>query len=153
MKELLRVGSTLDLGDIDTTATPGFTGTKKDGQKSLAAGVDEFADLQERLFAAGRFGDQRSVLLVLQAIDTAGKGAWMTIGYGLEPFIGERHLRQCIEKGRPHFERAQYALGVTAVLGETEKVFHEVISALAKTYGLPRSEVRSPLESQTASAW
>jgi uncharacterized membrane protein YgcG len=90
---------------------------------------------------------------VFLLVDTAGKGAWMTIGYGLEPFIGERHLRQSIEKGRPHFERAQYALGITAVLGETEKVFHEVLSALPKTYGLPRSEVRSPLESQTASAW
>jgi PPK2 family polyphosphate:nucleotide phosphotransferase len=74
MKELLRVGTPVDLSAIDTTATPGFTGTKKDGQKSLAAGIPEFADLQERLFAAGRFGDRRSLLLVLQAMDTAGKG-------------------------------------------------------------------------------
>ena len=74
MKELLRVGTPVDLSAIDTTATPGFTGTKKDGQKSLAAGIREFADLQERLFAAGRFGDRRSLLLVLQAMDTAGKG-------------------------------------------------------------------------------
>ena len=74
MKELLRVGTTLDLGAIDTTATPGYTGTKKDGQKSLDAGAPELEDLQERLFASSRFGDKRSVLLVLQAMDTAGKG-------------------------------------------------------------------------------
>src|SRR4051812_49048269 len=74
MKELLRVGADLDLDTIDTAGTPGFTGGKKDGQKSLAAGVPELEDLQERLFASSRFGDHRSVLLVLQAMDTAGKG-------------------------------------------------------------------------------
>ncbi|HWM34159.1 MAG TPA: polyphosphate kinase 2 family protein [Pseudolysinimonas sp.] len=74
MKELLRVGSGFALSAVDTSATPGFSGDKKAGQKALAAGVDALADLQERLFAAGRFGDTRSVLLVLQAMDTAGKG-------------------------------------------------------------------------------
>ena len=74
MTELQRVGATLDLESIDTSATPGFFGDKKDGQKALDAGVAEFADLQERLFAASRFGDTRRVLLVLQAMDTAGKG-------------------------------------------------------------------------------
>lgn len=74
MRELLRVGPGFSLADVDTSATPGFGGDKKAGQKALAAGVDAFADLQERLFAASRFGDTRSVLLVLQAMDTAGKG-------------------------------------------------------------------------------
>ena len=74
MKELLRVGATLDLGAIDTSATPDFTGGKKEGVASLEAGVPELEDLQERLFAGSRFGDRRNVLLVLQAMDTAGKG-------------------------------------------------------------------------------
>ncbi|BDZ43404.1 hypothetical protein GCM10025865_27030 [Paraoerskovia sediminicola] len=34
----------------------------------------ELSDLQERLFAEGRTGGERSVLLVLQGMDTAGKG-------------------------------------------------------------------------------
>ena len=62
------------LASIDPGASPGFLGDKKAGQAALAAGADEFADLQEQLFAAGKFGDGRSVLLVLQAMDTAGKG-------------------------------------------------------------------------------
>jgi len=74
MTELQRVGTELDLSSVDTTATPGFVGDKKSGQKALDAGTDEFAQLQEQLFAAGKFGDTRSVLLVLQAMDTAGKG-------------------------------------------------------------------------------
>jgi len=72
--ELLRVGPDVMLASIDPGSTPGFTGDKKAGQKALAAGADEFAELQEKLYAAGKFGDERSVLLVLQAMDTAGKG-------------------------------------------------------------------------------
>lgn len=74
MTGLQRVGGTLDLASVDTGATPGFSGDKDEGEEALEAGVAEFADLQERLFAASRFGDTRRLLLVLQAMDTAGKG-------------------------------------------------------------------------------
>ena len=72
--ELLRVGPDVVLASIDAGASTGFLGDKKAGQQALAAGADEFAELQEKLFAASRFGDGRNVLLVLQAMDTAGKG-------------------------------------------------------------------------------
>lgn len=72
--ELLRATPDFDLASIDTSSTPGFTGKKRDGEKLLAAGATELADLQEQLFANGKFGDNRSVLLILQAMDTAGKG-------------------------------------------------------------------------------
>ncbi|WP_309710608.1 PPK2 family polyphosphate kinase [Pseudolysinimonas sp.] len=71
---LLRVGSGVDLAKIDTSATPGFDGDKAAGEAALAAGAEEVANLQEQLYAASRLGDPRSVLLVLQAMDTAGKG-------------------------------------------------------------------------------
>ncbi|MGV3713901.1 polyphosphate kinase 2 family protein [Pseudolysinimonas sp.] len=75
MKELLRVAADLDLAGVDTSATPGFVGGKEAGEVALADGAEELADLQEQLFAASRTGgDTRSVLLVLQAMDTAGKG-------------------------------------------------------------------------------
>jgi PPK2 family polyphosphate:nucleotide phosphotransferase len=72
--DLLRAGPGIDLPAIDTSATPGFQGDKAAGQAKLAEGAAELATLQEQLFAASRFGDTRSVLLVLQAMDTAGKG-------------------------------------------------------------------------------
>ncbi len=72
--DLLRVGPDVVLASIDPGASPGFLGDRKAGQVALAAGADEFAALQEQLFAAGKFGAGRSVLLVLQAMDTAGKG-------------------------------------------------------------------------------
>ncbi|WP_306363155.1 polyphosphate kinase 2 family protein [Nocardia sp. CC227C] len=59
---------------FDTSATPGFKGDKKAGEKLLAERAVVLSDLQERLYANGRTGDQRSVLLVLQGMDTAGKG-------------------------------------------------------------------------------
>jgi PPK2 family polyphosphate:nucleotide phosphotransferase len=74
MKEQLRVGPRFVLADIDPGSTPGFPGERDAGKTALAGGLDEFADLQERLYAASRFGETRRVLLVLQAMDTAGKG-------------------------------------------------------------------------------
>ena len=74
MSEALRVGEGFRLADIDPGSTPGFDGGKKAGEKALLAGADEFADLQEKLFAQSLFGGQKSILLVLQAMDTAGKG-------------------------------------------------------------------------------
>jgi len=74
MSEALRVGGGFRLADIDPGSTPGFDGGKKAGEKALLAGADEFADLQEKLFAQSLFGGQKSILLVLQAMDTAGKG-------------------------------------------------------------------------------
>jgi PPK2 family polyphosphate:nucleotide phosphotransferase len=71
---LLTAGTDFRLADVDPGSTPGVDGGRKHGEKALAHGIAELAELQEKLFAAGKFGDRRSVLLVLQAMDTAGKG-------------------------------------------------------------------------------
>jgi PPK2 family polyphosphate:nucleotide phosphotransferase len=76
--DLLRVpAGPVDLTQIDTAATPGFDGGKKAGAKALALLGPRLADLQERLFAEGRTGGRRSLLLVLQGMDTSGKGGTM----------------------------------------------------------------------------
>ena len=71
---LLRVGKNFHLGDVDPAATPGFAGDKAEGKVHLARRDIVLAEYQERLYAAGRDGDAPSVLLILQAMDTAGKG-------------------------------------------------------------------------------
>lgn len=63
-----------DLTTFDRSSTPGWLGTKKQATKALSAYGAELSDLQEQLYANGRSGDERSVLLVLQGLDTAGKG-------------------------------------------------------------------------------
>ncbi|WP_292704268.1 PPK2 family polyphosphate kinase [Microbacterium sp. 69-10] len=73
--EALQVGEGFRLEDVDADGTPGFDGGKKQGAKELAARREVLGELQERLFAESRAGIAKdAVLLVLQAMDTAGKG-------------------------------------------------------------------------------
>lgn len=60
--------------DLDTSATPGFRGDKKAGELLLEQRRAVLSGLQEKLYASGRSGDPRNILLVLQGMDTAGKG-------------------------------------------------------------------------------
>jgi PPK2 family polyphosphate:nucleotide phosphotransferase len=64
----------VDLGAIDTRATPGANGAKADAEALQAELAERIATLQEQLYAEGRTGGKRSVLLVLQGMDTSGKG-------------------------------------------------------------------------------
>ncbi|TDN91889.1 polyphosphate kinase 2 family protein [Microbacterium sp. BK668] len=73
--ELLRVGEGFRLADVDPSSTPGYDGGKKTAQEDLESGAAELDELQERLFAESRSeATNASVLLVLQAMDSAGKG-------------------------------------------------------------------------------
>ena len=63
------------VADIDTSATPGFTGKKADAAPLQVERSERLAELQEMLFANNKAADdKRSVLLVLQGMDAAGKG-------------------------------------------------------------------------------
>jgi PPK2 family polyphosphate:nucleotide phosphotransferase len=70
----LRATSGIELARVDPASTPGFKGGKGDSLKVLAKGVLEIGDHQERLYAESLSGGRRSVLLVLQGMDTSGKG-------------------------------------------------------------------------------
>lgn len=72
--ETLRAGEGFSLAAVDPDSTPGYSGNKADGQLLLAEMDDELSGLQEKLFAESRFGGKKRVLLILQAMDTAGKG-------------------------------------------------------------------------------
>ena len=54
--------------------TPGFSGAKADAEKLQPELAERIATLQEQLYAEGRSGGERSVLIVLQGMDTSGKG-------------------------------------------------------------------------------
>jgi len=74
VRELLRVDESFDLAAFDRASTPGWEHGKKHAASYMAARGKEMSELQERLFADGKSGGNRSVLLLLQGIDTAGKG-------------------------------------------------------------------------------
>jgi PPK2 family polyphosphate:nucleotide phosphotransferase len=71
ISDLLRVPvGGVDLHTVATRETPGFDGHKRDAAAAMGALAERLSELQERLHAEGT----RSVLLVLQGMDTAGKG-------------------------------------------------------------------------------
>ncbi|WP_079430294.1 PPK2 family polyphosphate kinase [Streptomyces katrae] len=76
LRELLRVGggARVDLGAYDSSAIPAGPTDKDAGRAATDALAGPLAGLQERLYAAGTAGDRRRLLLVLQGMDTSGKG-------------------------------------------------------------------------------
>ena len=73
----LKVSMGFVLADLDPSSTPGFSGDKAQGEAALAASEAELADLLERLFAESTTGSERALLLVVQGMDTSGKGGIM----------------------------------------------------------------------------
>jgi PPK2 family polyphosphate:nucleotide phosphotransferase len=86
ISELLRlpVGG-VDLAQFDPSSTPGFPGDKDDAAEITVALAPELGDLQERLFAAGRVKEttDRKILIVLQGMDTSGKGGTIRHAIGM----------------------------------------------------------------------
>ncbi|MBD8077944.1 PPK2 family polyphosphate kinase [Cellulosimicrobium arenosum] len=104
--QVLRVPDGFDVASFDRRSTPGFTGDKSSGRAAVAAHGAELSELQERLFAEGRCGGSRSVLLVLQGMDTAGKGGIVRHVVGLVDPQGVAHrsfAAPTAEERRHHF--------------------------------------------------
>ncbi|HVE26425.1 MAG TPA: PPK2 family polyphosphate kinase [Sporichthya sp.] len=74
LSKVLRADPDVDLAGLDSRSTPGFDGDKAEGEAALEELAVPLADLQERLFAEGFAGGSRSLLVVLQGMDTSGKG-------------------------------------------------------------------------------
>lgn len=73
----------VDLSAYATDATPAVPGGKEEGEQRLALLGPGLLDLQSKLFAQGRSGDRRRLLLVLQGMDTSGKGGVLVHTVGL----------------------------------------------------------------------
>jgi PPK2 family polyphosphate:nucleotide phosphotransferase len=67
-------GGPVRLRSYDPRATPGAPAGKREAQAWTPYARDRITALQERLFAQSTAGDPRSVLVVLQGMDTSGKG-------------------------------------------------------------------------------
>ena len=76
LAELLRLpAGAVDLSTLDSRAITGFPGAKEDALALTEALGPELGELQERLYASGRVDPAaRRVLVVLQGMDTSGKG-------------------------------------------------------------------------------
>ena len=119
----------VDLTSIATDATPGFKGGKKEGKAALFALGDDLADLQERLFAEGRTGSERRLLLVLQGMDTSGKGGVLRHTLGLVDPQGVRitSFKAPTEEERSHdfLWRVRRALPDAGYIGVFDRSHYE----------------------------
>lgn len=77
IRELLRVCEGFNLSALDADSTPGFDGDKDEALELTEAIGPELGDLQERLYAESKQGGRRSLLLIIQGMDTSGKGGVM----------------------------------------------------------------------------
>ncbi|WBQ01837.1 PPK2 family polyphosphate kinase [Kribbella sp. CA-293567] len=132
----------VDLSNWDTRATTGFTGTKDEGKLALDALGPEVSDWQERLFAEGRKGGERSVLLVLQGMDTSGKGGVIRHGAGLMDPQGLRitsfKAPTPAEKRRGFLWRIRQALPEPGLIGIFDRSHYEdVLIARVRTLVAP----------------
>jgi PPK2 family polyphosphate:nucleotide phosphotransferase len=119
----------VDLSAYDTRATTGFAGDKDDGKVALESLGAEVSDWQERLYAEGRKGGQRSILLVLQGMDTSGKGGVIRHGAGLMDPQGLRitsfKAPTPAEKRRGFLWRIRQAVPGPGVIGIFDRSHYE----------------------------
>ncbi len=135
VSDLLRLpGGPVDLNAIATGATPGFIGSgKADGKAAMRHLAPRLADLQEQLYAEGcAEGDtagRRSLLLVLQGMDTAGKGGTVKHVMGLMNPMGVQYhafKKPTIEEREHHFLwRVKRRLPPPGIVGVFDRSHYE----------------------------
>jgi PPK2 family polyphosphate:nucleotide phosphotransferase len=144
ISELLRLpAGPVDLTTIDTRATPGFKGGKSKGKRALEKSGPELAELQEKLFAQGYTGSRQRVLLVLQGMDTSGKGGVLSHTVGLLDPIGItlKSFRKPTEEELAHdfLWRVESALPGVGGIGIFDRSHYEDV-LVAKVHELAEPE-------------
>ncbi|MFC9293411.1 PPK2 family polyphosphate kinase [Streptomyces sp. NPDC057011] len=147
LSDLLRApaGDRLDLRRFDPAALPAGPADKAAGLAATAAMADRLASLQERLYAASTAGNRRRVLLVLQGMDTSGKGGTV------KHVIGQFNPSGCRikafkaptpeERGHPFLWRIERALPQPGEIGIFDRSHYEDV-LIARVHELvPRSRL------------
>lgn len=137
----------VDLKAIATGATPGFTGSGKTDAKTAMRDLGpRVADLQEQLYAEGCTGGRRSLLLVLQGMDTAGKGATVEHVLGLANPMGVQYhafKKPTAEEREHHFLwRVRRRLPPPGIVGVFDRSHYEDV-LVVRVHGLVPPEIWS----------
>jgi PPK2 family polyphosphate:nucleotide phosphotransferase len=145
--EALRATPETLVADIVTKGTPGFVGDKALGERLLEERGARLSALQELLYANGRSGDTRSVLLVLQGMDTAGKGGMLRHVIGHVDPQGVDHASFGVptaeEKRHDYLWRIRKALPRSGQLGVFDRSHYEDV-LVVRVHNLVPPEVWEP---------
>ena len=127
--DALRVRSGFVLAEDDSRATPAFEGRKKEGVAVLAERAGEIGEFQERLYAESKMDGQRSLLLVVQGMDTSGKGGVMRHVVGQMDPQGVRYTAFKVptaqERQHPFLWRIRNALPIPGQIGVFDRSHYE----------------------------
>ncbi|WP_328406680.1 polyphosphate kinase 2 family protein [Nocardia sp. NBC_00403] len=137
----------LRIAALDTSGTPGFKGDKKTAAALQAERAEVLSGLQEKLYANGRSGDSRNVLLVLQGMDTAGKGGIVRHVIGSVDPQGVDHASFGVpteeEKQHHYLWRIRKALPRGGQLGVFDRSHYEDV-LVVRVHNLVPPEVWDP---------
>jgi PPK2 family polyphosphate:nucleotide phosphotransferase len=132
LTELLRLpAGPVDLSTMDTKSTLGFPGAKADAPALTEALAPELGDLQERLYASGRAAETsaRNILVILQGMDTSGKGGAIRHAIGMVDPQGVRikafKAPTEEERAHPYLWRIEKELPPPGIIGIFDRSHYE----------------------------
>jgi PPK2 family polyphosphate:nucleotide phosphotransferase len=136
LREILRFPADGELTDFATASRRRAPGGKKATERAVASTTGPaLASLQERLFAQASVGGTRRVLLVLQGMDTAGKGGVVDHVAGLLGPGGTsvRAFKQPTksERAHPFLWRIRRALPQAGQVGVFDRSHYEDVLVVA----------------------
>ncbi|WP_024795101.1 PPK2 family polyphosphate kinase [Tomitella biformata] len=142
--EVLRMRAGLRIAEFDANSTPGFKGDKSAAKELIVERGDYLSKLQELLYANGRAGDRRSVLLVLQGMDTSGKGGIVRHVMGLVDPQGVSNHSFGVpteeEQAQHYLQRIRRALPVGGQIGVFDRSHYEDVLVVRVHDLVPESE-------------
>jgi len=142
--QTLRVAPGFSLLDLDAESTPGFAGDKAAGQLALEGIDEQLSELQERLYAESKGDRKRSLLLVVQGMDTSGKGGIMRYVVGAFDPQGVKHTAFKAptkeERAHPFLWRITNALPLPGEIGVFDRSQYEDVLIVRVHDLVPRTQ-------------
>ena len=142
--QTLRVAPGFSLLDLDAESTPGFAGDKAAGQLALEGIDEQLSELQERLYAESKGDRKRSLLLVVQGMDTSGKGGIMRYVVGAFDPHGVKHTAFKAptkeERAHPFLWRITNALPLPGEIGVFDRSQYEDVLIVRVHDLVPRTQ-------------
>lgn len=143
-RDALRVGPCFDVRALERDSTPGWDGGKSEAKALTDHRGELLNELQERLFAEGRAGGKRSVLVIAQGLDTAGKGgiARHVMGYVDPQGVQLRSFGVPTAEEREHHYlwRIRKALPTPGRIGVFDRSHYEDVLVVRVDELVPREE-------------
>ncbi len=144
--EALRAGPDFVLAECDPRSTPGYSGDKASAEHDLTAADEELDTLQEQLYAQGRSGGTARILLVIQGMDTSGKGGIMRHVVGaVDPQgvdLTTFKAPSAEERAHPFLWRIRNALPAAGMIGVFDRSHYEDVLVVRVHDLVPPSQWR-----------